>query len=339
MTSLFLSRMVNGPTGDPALYVDLRWQRRALLFDLGDLAPLSTPEILRVSHAFVSHAHMDHFFGFDRVLRFHLPRPTELHLFGPAGIIDRVQGRLAGYTWNLTASYPFVLHVTEATKDTLRTVTLPARECFAVADETRAPFTGTLVDDPLLRVDGALLDHGIPCLAFALQEKDHVHIDPNALARLELRAGAWLRTFKTAVREGWPDDRPIAVEERGLPRGDATRPLGALRQLVARVDPGVRLAYVTDARYHDENARRIVALARGSGILYCEAMFLEKDAALAAERYHLTAVQAGALARRAGANALEVFHVSPRYSQDPDAVIAEAQSAFRGEVHLAEARA
>jgi ribonuclease Z len=292
-----------------------------------------------VTHAFVSHAHMDHFYGFDRVLRFHLPRPTELHLFGPEGIIDRVRGRLAGYTWNLTASYPFVLQVTEATEGGLRTVILPARECFAVAEERRAPFTGTLLDEPLLRVEGALLDHGIPCLAFALQEKDHVHIDPNALGRLELRAGPWLGSFKTAVREGWADDRPIAVEERGLPRGDATRPLGALRPLVARVDPGVRLAYVTDARYHDENARRIVALARGAGVMYCEAMFLEKDAALATERYHLTAVQAGALARRAGAQALEVFHVSPRYSQDPDAVITEAQSAFRGEVSLAEARA
>jgi ribonuclease Z len=339
MTGLFLPHLVNGPTGDPALYVNLRWQRRALLFDLGDLAPLATPQILRVSHMFVSHAHMDHFFGFDRVLRFHLPRPTRLHLFGPAGIIDRVRGRLGGYTWNLTGSYPFVLEVTEVTEDALRSVTLPARDGFAVAEENRAPFTGTLLDEPLLRVDAALLDHAIPCLAFALQEKDHVHIDPNALARLGLRAGPWLGSFKTAVREGCADAQPIPVEERGLPRGEATRPLGELRGLVARVDPGVRLAYVTDALYHAENARRIVALAHGTAVLYCEAMFLEKDAALAAERFHLTAVQAGALARRAGAHSLEVFHVSSRYSQDPEAVIAEAQSAFRGKVRLAEAGA
>ncbi len=336
MTTLFLPRLVNGSRGDPALYVDLRWERRALLVDLGDLAPLSTPEILRTTHAFLSHAHMDHLFGFDRVLRFHLPRPGRLHLFGPAGTIARARGHLAGYTWNLTADYPFVLDVTEVTEETLCTATFPARTAFEPEEETRvAPFRGTLLDEPLLRIDTAILDHAIPCLAFALQEKDHVHIDPNALERRGLRAGAWLRIFKTAVRERGMDDLAIPVEERGAPAGSATRPLGELRSLVARIDPGARIAYVTDALHSEENVRRILALARDADVLYCEAMFLEKDADRARDRYHLTAHQAGSLARRAGAKALEVFHVSPRYSDDPGAVIAEALEAFRSEPGVA----
>ncbi len=332
MTSLFLPRLVNGPTGDPALYVDLRWERRAFLVDLGDLAPLSTPEILRTTHAFVSHAHMDHFFGFDRVLRFHLPRPTRLHLFGPRGMIDRARGRLAGYTWNLTSSYPFVLEVTEVTEEGMHTLTLPARTAFSPEEEPReSPFTGVLLDEPLLRVECAILDHAIPSLAFALQEKDHVHIDPNALERLGLRAGVWLRTFKTAVREGRPPETEIPVEERGEPPGEARRRLGDLRGLVARIDRGVRLVYVTDAQHSGENTRRILALARNADVMFCEAMFLECDADRARERYHLTARQAGTLARAAGARALQVFHVSPRYSHDPEAVIAEALAAFREE--------
>jgi len=329
MTTLFLPQLVNGPTGDPALYVDLRWERRALLVDLGDLSPLSTPQILRTTHAFVSHAHMDHFFGFDRVLRFHLARPTRFHLFGPAGMIAKARGHLAGYTWNLTADYPFVLDVTEVTEETLRTATFPARTAFEPeGDAVEAPFRGTLLDEPLLRIECAILDHAIPSLAFALQEKDHVHVDPNAIERLGLRAGAWLRSFKTAVRERWADDRPIPVEERGEPLGDATRPLGELRALVARIDPGARLVYVTDAVFSEENVRRIVALARDADLIFIEAMFMEKDAGRAKERFHLTARQAGLLARRAGAKALEVFHVSPRYSDDPAAVIAEALESF-----------
>ncbi|MFA5531489.1 MAG: hypothetical protein WDA11_12570, partial [Thiohalomonadaceae bacterium] len=116
MRPLFQPALVNDAFGDPALYVDLMYQRGALLFDMGELGALPPRKLLRITHGFVSHAHMDHFVGLDRLVRLVLARPGRLHLYGPPQFVARVEHRLAGYTWNLVHNYDtdFTLVVTEA---------------------------------------------------------------------------------------------------------------------------------------------------------------------------------------------------------------------------------
>ena len=101
----FDPHLVNDTFGDPGLYVDLVFERRALLFDLGDLSRLSPRSLLRISDVFVSHRHMDHFVGFDQLLRCILGREKTVGFYGPPGLIEGIEHKLKSYTWNLIAGY------------------------------------------------------------------------------------------------------------------------------------------------------------------------------------------------------------------------------------------
>ncbi|MDH4081456.1 MAG: hypothetical protein OEU68_16750, partial [Nitrospira sp.] len=109
MNPSFSSYLVNDVFGDPGLYVEVRWSRRALLFDLGHNDGLGPTRLLKAGEIFISHTHMDHFIGFDTLLRVALGRGKTLTLFGPPGLIDNVQGKLRGYTWNLVDGYPLTI--------------------------------------------------------------------------------------------------------------------------------------------------------------------------------------------------------------------------------------
>jgi len=85
---------------------------------------------------------------------------------------------------------------------------------------------------------------------------------------------------------------------------------------------GISLAVVGDT----EEVASLVGPIGGADALVVEATFLEADAALAAERGHLTAAQAGRLAAAAQVGALYLTHISGRY--DPADIAAEAARFF-----------
>ncbi|HEX2556082.1 MAG TPA: MBL fold metallo-hydrolase [Microvirga sp.] len=328
MSWLVQPRLINGPFDDPGLYVDFRYGRRAILFDLGDLGGMAARELTRVSHALISHTHMDHMAGFDRLLRLNLHRDGPLTLVGPPGFIDQVEHRIRGFTWNLIGpdSVDFRLAVQEFDGTRIAgAAEFRAREVFArqAVDPPSLP-AGVVLAEEGFRMEAAALDHGIPSLAFCLRETLQVNVLRGALDALDLPVGPWLNAAKAAVRRGEPDDTLVAVPHR------QPVSLGALRARAFRIGPGQAVAYVTDCAFTAANRERILALARGADQLFIEAVFLEQDAAVAAATRHLTAAQAGRLAREAGARHLNLFHHSARYIDTPDLLHAEALAAFAG---------
>jgi ribonuclease Z len=325
--------LINDPFDDPGLYVDLVFERRALLFDLGNLSRLAPRMLLRVSDVFVTHRHMDHFAGFDQLLRLLLGREKTVGIYGPIGLIDAVEHKLRAYSWNLTEGFEgnLVIRATEIdTAGYLTSAQFSGRARFERFEgETRQSDEGLLLQEPGLQVRAAILDHGETVLAFALEERAHINIWRNKVEAMGLSIGPWLRAFKEATLRGAPNDALIEVAWRDRHLGRPTAlSMGLLRREIMKITAGRKIAYVVDCSFTDTNIEKIVGLAKDPDILFIEATFLEADAALAKARHHLTAQQAGTIARLAGAKRLVTLHYSPRYKGNGHRLANEARDAF-----------
>jgi ribonuclease Z len=171
---------------------------------------------------------------------------------------------------------------------------------------------GALVDGPEFRLRAFAVAHrGTQSLGFRLETPPRRHLQGDRLHALGVPSGPERAALVRGESVTLADGRIVTPDEVLGP------PL-----------PGASLAIVGDA----EETTRLAEPARGADALIIEATFLDRDAALARERGHLTAGDAARLAAVAGVGALHLTHLSGRY--DPAEVAIEARRFFP-EAHVA----
>lgn len=330
----------NGLFGDPALYVWDTGSKKAILIDCGDLSRFLPRQLLRVSHIFLSHCHMDHFCGFDHFLRIHMGKDKKVILMGPPETSDRVEGKLRGYTWNLVFDQElrFEVHDLDLVNQRRKIVEFSARNGFRRANEREEAFDPAepLFDAGAFRVRTTLLDHLTPSLAYAVEQRPSVQINRKATEDMCLPVGPWIGALKRLYYVGRLHE---SLEVPGE-SGEATRFIA--RDLAARLftsRPRQKIAYVTDGAAHPANEERILSLVAGADVLFHETCFLEADRVLADSTCHFTARFVGALARKARVKRLVPFHFSKRYIAHPAALVEEASQEFGGEILFLPSRA
>jgi ribonuclease Z len=334
MKPSFHPKLINDSFSDPGLFIPFLFEKRALLFDLGDLSKLSARDIFKISHIFVTHTHMDHFIGFDALLRLLLGRDKEIYLFGPSDFIQKVEAKLSSYTWNLIENYENTLsiYVTEIKKEKILKQRYSSRDRFKpTGDPQEFPFTGNLLSEEHFSVNAVILDHKIDCIGLTLKENFSINIIKEALKELELEVGPWLREFKTAVYEEGNSAQNFKVVWKGKDKRIREKDFALcdLKEKIAMISPGQKITYIADMIGSPENITKAVDLAQDSSTLFIEAAFLDKDKDMAQKKYHLTAKEAGIVARRASVKKLRLFHFSPRYFGQEKELIQEAMTAFR----------
>jgi len=339
MNPSFSSYLVNDVFGDPGVYIEVRWSKRALLFDLGENSALGPTRLLRANDIFISHTHMDHFVGFDAVLRVALGRGKTVRLYGPPNLIANVKGKLNGYTWNLVDGYPLTIEVREFHPGEIHRATFRATDGFMLHEIEPEPLlakhgshTFTILEEPRLTVNAVALNHRIPSFAYSLEEPFHINVNKQKLHEAGLPVGSWLKDVKQYLWQGQPDTFrfPVILYFEHRPE-EREFVLGEIKERFLTISRGQKVVYVVDARFDEENDAKIVELARGADMFYCESPYLDADHEKAFDRYHLTARQAGWLARKAAVRDLIVFHFSSRYTGQGEAIEREAMEAFREE--------
>jgi ribonuclease Z len=162
-------------------------------------------------------------------------------------------------------------------------------------------------------------------------ENFYVNINKEALRKMGLPVGPWLTQFKKALyeKQDLKSDFLVTWEEKGKPTREKGFVLGDLADQIARISPGQRIAYITDIIGSPENYEKVVQLAKKADHLFIEAAFLDRDRETARKKYHLTAMEAGELAKKACVKQLTLFHFSPRYNHQEADIQREALVAFR----------
>jgi ribonuclease Z len=172
--------------------------------------------------------------------------------------------------------------------------------------QLRAVAAGPILVRAGWRIDAFPVTHrGTESLGYVFHDEPRHPLLPERLDALGVPFGP----ARAALAQGRPvmlaDGRHIAPEMvRGPPM------------------PGAKLAIVGDT----EETASLVEPVRDADALIIEATFLERDAALARARGHLTAAAAGRLAHDAGVGELLLTHISGRYK--PEEILAEAADFF-----------
>jgi ribonuclease Z len=268
------------------------------------------------------------------LLRLFLGRNKDLFLCGPQGFMSNVEGKLAGYCWNLVQNYEnrFILRVVELHPDRALSRSYHCRNGFSADDTIReTPFDGVVLKEPALSINAVHLDHGTPVLAFALTERFHINIIKEKVDHLGLLPGPWLNYFKTLLYDDADPGTLLEIPSLKNDGSTCTFSLGDLKRTISRISPGQRLAYIADAADTPDNREKIIAIAAGVDHLFIEAAFSHVHVDIARQKHHLTSRQAGKIARDCQVKQYSLFHYSPRYSDCPDVLEAEAKNAYSGQ--------
>lgn len=316
----------SGLLDDPVLYCHIRPSGTALLFDCGQVQHLAKRVLRSVSALFISHAHMDHFMGFDTFIRNNHVAPRTKHIYGPPGIAAKAASKLAGYDWNLSEPSWCTLEIHELHPGETISHTIRGADGFVPSGtRTVARDSRIIYCDQHVTVEAEACDHHIPSLMYRVTERPGFYLDDGRIENAGLVRGEWLRTLKRRFYEGLDGGEPLTVLRR---RGEwvEEEPVADLRALYESIrssEMPAALGYVTDLGFSEANLERLCSLLEGVGLLVCECSFLAADRDKARVSCHLCTADLNSIMDRLRPAYVLPMHLSKSYTGRSSLLYAE----------------
>ena len=314
--------LINEKYEDPGIVIEIESLGKYLLFDVGNISRLDRHLLRKITHIFITHTHMDHFIGFDNLLRNKLGKPHTVEVFGITPLSQNIYCKLQGYTWNLIEFEPqLIFKLKEVDGNKFKYYRYDIKNKFEKElikiEEIK---NNILYEDKFFRVRFAVLEHKIDVLGYSFEYKPRLKLIPERLKEFNLE-GKEIGRLKEFLEDGSNKDKVFVINGKEYK-------YEYLKERLSYTIDGYKISYITDVIYSEKNREKIINLVKNSDVLYCEAVFLDKDKEQARKVYHLTSKQAGEIAKAGNVKKLIIFHISRRYGKNYKAVLKEVREVF-----------
>ncbi len=156
------------------------------------------------------------------------------------------------------------------------------------------------------------MEHGIQTNAYNFVIKDKLRIDKKKLSKFKIPSGPLLKSLK--------EGKGITHNGKKFKSKDLTY-----------TEKGKKVSFVLDTLYNP----RIKSFVKGADVFICESSFGSDLKDFAKEKLHMTAEQAGKVAKEAKVKKLFLTHISQRYELNQKILLSDARKNFK-DVKIAE---
>ena len=122
-----------------------------------------------------------------------------------------------------------------------------------------------------------------------------------------------------------PELRKAAVKIRKLRKDIVHKGKKYLAKHLTFKEEDKKISFVYDTSFN----KKVTSFVKNSNLLICEATFDSELEDMAKEKKHLTAGQAGKIAKESNSEKLILTHISERYSKDVSKLLKDAKKFFK----------